>query len=369
MILNGSRRMANRLAEAIGGRRERCRVSFGAIRTCRYCVKATYEGLVLEGYVFSPRSEFWLQDVRLRCRTAFAVNRPSFGLGLRVSIADAFASCRAPVFADPGADTGDVRSFCADSRNEHDIAALVLGRTESLIVAPSQIILRNRTRDHDLILARLQTLGRLVRRHSRPRSRPLVEDEFEMIVGDAADTGGTDGHRWGGSLTPPMPCPQCSRPIHCLVTIDTQDSALPAIAGGGRRLPVVHCLRCQAASSPTAIQREGSRWRLLTHGGRDSFGDCPETIAERRLELRRVPRLLDRVRDHGARSGRHTLGGEPEWLQAADVPDCPVCGEPMRFLAQLGTDDRIGLQFGDDGRLYAFVCEPCHVVSSLLQSR
>ena len=45
-----------------------------------------------------------------------------------------------------------------------------------------------------------------------------------------------------------------------------------------------------------------------------------------------------------------------------------ACGEPMTFLAQLDTDDRVGVQFGDDGRLYAFVCPRCVTVATLVQS-
>jgi len=51
------------------------------------------------------------------------------------------------------------------------------------------------------------------------------------------------------------------------------------------------------------------------------------------------------------------LGGEPEWIQADETPDCPSCGEPMLFVAQLeeGPNHLIDMNFGG-GCGYVFMC-------------
>ena len=51
------------------------------------------------------------------------------------------------------------------------------------------------------------------------------------------------------------------------------------------------------------------------------------------------------------------LGGRPEWIQAEEVPDCPVCGQPMTFVAQLeeGYDHEHSANYGG-GTAYAFRC-------------
>lgn len=54
-------------------------------------------------------------------------------------------------------------------------------------------------------------------------------------------------------------------------------------------------------------------------------------------------------------------GGEPEWIQDEETPDCTGCGAPMSFVAMLGEGhhgSRAEPNFGT-GDGYAFVCDPC----------
>ena len=52
------------------------------------------------------------------------------------------------------------------------------------------------------------------------------------------------------------------------------------------------------------------------------------------------------------------VGGDPEWIQGDETPTC-ACGRPMRFVAQLSWTGGGGINFGDAGEGYAFVCEKC----------
>jgi hypothetical protein len=63
------------------------------------------------------------------------------------------------------------------------------------------------------------------------------------------------------------------------------------------------------------------------------------------------------------------LGGVPWWIQSDGKPDCLVCAEPMRFVAQLeeGRDHRTAANFGGGGCGYAFTCEPCGEAAFLWQ--
>ena len=82
--------------------------------------------------------------------------------------------------------------------------------------------------------------------------------------------------------------------------------------------------------------------------------------------------------DWGLTNGRenlHRVGGHPSWIQSAEYPPCPHCGETMNFLMQL--DSELPMQSPDDcggawmwgsgGIGYVFWCDACRVSASLLQ--
>ena len=64
---------------------------------------------------------------------------------------------------------------------------------------------------------------------------------------------------------------------------------------------------------------------------------------------------------------RHKLGGDPDWLQGPEVPECPDCHEVMSFYGQL---DSVGdtVTLADVGMIYVFVCFDCFTAKSVLQS-
>jgi hypothetical protein len=63
---------------------------------------------------------------------------------------------------------------------------------------------------------------------------------------------------------------------------------------------------------------------------------------------------------------RHKLGGEPDWIQVDETPECPECGEPMEFYGQL---DHLGSIEGlkDGGMIYVFLCRECYATEAVLQ--
>jgi uncharacterized protein YwqG len=63
---------------------------------------------------------------------------------------------------------------------------------------------------------------------------------------------------------------------------------------------------------------------------------------------------------------RHRLGGDPEFVQHQEIPQCS-CNNDMTFYAQL---DSINDEFNlaDVGMIYVFVCFDCFETKSILQS-
>ena len=51
-------------------------------------------------------------------------------------------------------------------------------------------------------------------------------------------------------------------------------------------------------------------------------------------------------------------GDTPAWIQADETPSC-TCGARMRFVLQLEDNGGGGINFGDAGAGYAFVCDKC----------
>lgn len=77
------------------------------------------------------------------------------------------------------------------------------------------------------------------------------------------------------------------------------------------------------------------------------------------------------------------LGGEPEWIQGAEIPVCRECQRPMVFVAQIDSiamaDERkhcgrgpggkeiVEFMFGDAGMVYVFTCLDCGEVAGVGQ--
>ena len=101
----------------------------------------------------------------------------------------------------------------------------------------------------------------------------------------------------------------------------------------------------------------------------------PRLLPELRVALERVPPGQRAVPlDYPDNLGLRTkLGGEPEWIQGGEIPDCPHCGNAMTFVAQIDSvehdsrhnplrRDCLGEQdymFGDVGMIYVFFCFEC----------
>ena len=64
---------------------------------------------------------------------------------------------------------------------------------------------------------------------------------------------------------------------------------------------------------------------------------------------------------------RHKIGGNPDFIQHEEIPECKECNKPMLFYGQL---DSLNDDFciGDCGMIYVFICLDCLEVRSIIQS-
>lgn len=64
---------------------------------------------------------------------------------------------------------------------------------------------------------------------------------------------------------------------------------------------------------------------------------------------------------------RHKLGGDPDFIQNEEFPNCSTCSHKMTFYGQL---DSLNDEFiiADCGMIYVFICFKCNETKSIIQS-
>ncbi len=108
------------------------------------------------------------------------------------------------------------------------------------------------------------------------------------------------------------------------------------------------------------------------------------SLPEIRVQLSRVPEGGRAIPyDFPESIGLGTkLGGEPEWIQTPEHPECPHCSKEMVFIAQIDSvehqnslnplsrdpiADEQDYMFGDAGMIYVFFCYDCLHTQSVFQ--
>ena len=76
------------------------------------------------------------------------------------------------------------------------------------------------------------------------------------------------------------------------------------------------------------------------------------------------PRMpMQALESDGGGGSASQIGGQPNWVQDAQYPKCPDCGQSMHFLAQLDNGDFPS----HEGIHYAFLCADCRVTATHYQ--
>jgi hypothetical protein len=64
---------------------------------------------------------------------------------------------------------------------------------------------------------------------------------------------------------------------------------------------------------------------------------------------------------------RHRIGGQPNFIQSGETPNCPACKQEMTFYAQL---DSIGDEYdiADCGMIYVYLCYDCFEATAFVHA-
>jgi hypothetical protein len=184
-----------------------------------------------------------------------------------------------------------------------------------------------------------------------------------------------------GSATSPLPfggvgkgaCGVCGNGLHHLLTLDPVPDGLPVT--GLSRLSLSVCLSCYGWERPAVFYQhgqDGEPQNIGYEGPRIQPEFPTEALAQTDVWLVESDRRW-RWQDWAQSSGCENLnriGGHPCWIQDAEYPKCPHCGQTMGFLMQL--EAGIPTVDGDEwlegeGICYGFWCDSCRISAFLWQ--
>jgi len=83
--------------------------------------------------------------------------------------------------------------------------------------------------------------------------------------------------------------------------------------------------------------------------GWEEIDDCPNGEEGEALGLELEESEWEALSEEGFPQSGDKLAGWPHWVQGVEYPNCPLCGERMRLLFQLDSDDHVPYMFGDVG--------------------
>lgn len=182
--------------------------------------------------------------------------------------------------------------------------------------------------------------------------------------------GGEAGYKLGGVLGEPDGDAQ--NPLFHLITLDPLPRDLPV-----RSLPrLILAAHVREINEGEVVFYEHDAQGMPRRIGERTQVEYvqDEPIMECEVALAPTPARWA-AQDWGMSNSRQNLariGGEPSWIQGAQVPTCPICGEKMEFLMQLDSElpscEQGGeVYFGSGGILYVFWCERTRVSAFFMQ--
>jgi hypothetical protein len=145
-----------------------------------------------------------------------------------------------------------------------------------------------------------------------------------------------------------------------LAQLALPDSGLPDLAGRDALLLVFQCQNQPGMCDEWDPVSGGNAARLVSLAGARAAQPPPNG----KTTLSSVDPLCLSSVDSGV-DALGMVGGSPGWIQGDETPDC-TCGSQMRFVLQLEPRGGGGINFGDGGLGYAFICDTCQAEARFL---
>ena len=145
-------------------------------------------------------------------------------------------------------------------------------------------------------------------------------------------------------------CKECGGAMQFLAQLALPDCGIPSLAARNQLLLLFQCQNKPGMCDDWVPASGGNAACLVSLTGATTLPAVAPVVA---------------VSAKPSRGVLGQVGGEPEWIQGDETPEC-ACGARMRFVVQLSPEGGGGINFGDAGEGYAFVCEHCPEEASFL---
>lgn len=157
-------------------------------------------------------------------------------------------------------------------------------------------------------------------------------------------------------------CRRCNTVLVALLDLDLTEPRLHGYVDGSR-LRVLTCLSCGLASHFfTAVDLHGGAGWSDMNEPAEGWHVADTSEFPLPLGLGREQRTP--VESMAFEDRRSQLFGHPTWVQNPEYPQCPRCGELMRFVGQVDTFSELPLW---EGMIYAFVDAACGLAATCYQ--
>lgn len=160
-------------------------------------------------------------------------------------------------------------------------------------------------------------------------------------------------------------CHHCGGSLVDIISIDGTDKRLEFLGVNGK-ITATCCPNCVMYTSPaySRFKADGSGSACFPYAGLSEneenylSEEDYEQLSNNGLELSEKQQPLF----YGANDWEAvTLGGFAHWVQDCVITNCPDCGKPMRYLAQLSWE-KIMNDYAE-GKLYVEICPDCMIAA------
>ena len=165
-------------------------------------------------------------------------------------------------------------------------------------------------------------------------------------------------------------CKWCGRYLDSLFTIDLKNKHMEFLGVEGDRLNISTCSNCTCYGYIyTDIDTCGhAHWS--SYNSKPNYLDTNEYEELDEIDVKKQVYVDNNVKSENYGANQFLdmkftkIGGMPTWIQDAEYPKCPKCGEEMMFVGQLSNED---FEEYAEGIYYGFVCKECMIAATTYQ--